>query len=88
MCWCIDAEMNAWDPKQGTNIWEHSGLFEGDIMLYKKKNLMKNGLVDVAARWDFATIPYSIDDSFGEYFCSCVMFVDFVLNSTFVLSDR
>lgn len=70
-----DADIKAWDPKQGTNIWELSGLFEGDIMLHKKKSMTKNGLVDMAARWNAATIPYYIDDSFS------MIFVNFILVS-------
>lgn len=50
----------------GTNIWEHSGLFEGDIMLYQTKQSIKNGLIDPAAKWPNATVPYYIDDGFSE----------------------
>lgn len=59
--------MNAWRPELGTNIWEHSGLFEGDIMMYTPKRIpTKNGLIDEAAKWPMAIVPYYIDDSFSE----------------------
>lgn len=45
------------------------GLFEGDIMLYKTKQSIKNGLVDEAKRWPKALIPYYIDDAFSELEC-------------------
>lgn len=50
-------------------MWEHSGLFEGDIMMYDNNPPRgKNGLIDAAARWKGATVPYYIDDSFSELF--------------------
>lgn len=45
-------------------MWEHSGLFEGDIMLYDRSS--KNGLLDTNARWPRATVPYYIDDAFSK----------------------
>lgn len=78
--------MKAWDPKEGTNIWEHSGLFEGDIMLHKKKTMTKNGLLDMAARWDTATVPYYIDDSFSMFFRFC--YHHFSLNLCVKNSER
>lgn len=61
----LDAEIDEWKPEDGTNIWEHSGLFEGDIMLYSKQSI-KNGLIDETYRWPNATIPYYIDDAFSK----------------------
>ncbi|XP_031632219.1 zinc metalloproteinase nas-13-like isoform X2 [Contarinia nasturtii] len=61
----VDAEIDVWTPDDGTNVWEHSGLFEGDIMLYTKK-FNKNGLIDETSRWEKATIPYYIDDAFTD----------------------
>lgn len=57
--------MEAWKPSDGTNVWELSGLFEGDIMLYTKQP-NKNGLIDETYRWPNATIPYYIDEAFSE----------------------
>lgn len=49
-------------------MWEHSGLFEGDIMLYEQSSPRgKNGLIDIAARWPRATVPYYIDDAFSKF---------------------
>lgn len=62
----IDAEIEAWKPEDGSNIWEHSGLLEGDIMIYKQNN--KNGLIDDTAKWPSAFVPYYIDDAFSECF--------------------
>ncbi|XP_055305146.1 hatching enzyme 1.2-like isoform X2 [Sitodiplosis mosellana] len=58
-------DIEAWTPEDGTNVWEHSGLFEGDIMLYTKQPI-KNGIIDEAYRWPDATIPYYIDDAFTD----------------------
>lgn len=46
-------------------------------MLHNKKSLTKNGLIDMAARWDAATIPYYIDDSFSTIIF--VLYVPFLL---------
>lgn len=43
----------------GTNIWEHSGLFEGDIMLDENS---RNGLIEKERRWWNATIPFYIEN--------------------------
>lgn len=56
-----ESEIDSWSPELGTNIWEHSGLYEGDIMLYGK-----NGLLDTESHWPNATVPYYIDESFGK----------------------
>lgn len=63
----IDSEIEKWNPKYGTNIWEHSGLFEGDIMHYQSKHSSKNGIIRDSAKWPNATIPYFIDDSFCKF---------------------
>lgn len=58
--------MRAWTPESGTNVWEHSGLYEGDIMVYQTSQLHKNGLVDLEARWPGAVVPYYIDEEFTD----------------------
>lgn len=63
----LDTEIEAWKPEDGTNVWELSGLFEGDIMLYTKQP-NKNGIIDETYRWPNATIPYYIDEAFSEWF--------------------
>lgn len=60
---CSAAQIDAWTPGSETNVWEHSGLFEGDIMLYSDN---RNGLVNTSRRWPNATIPFHIDDSFTD----------------------
>lgn len=60
-------EIAKWTPEDGTNLWEHSGLFEGDIMVYHSSQLNKNGLLNEAKYWPEATVPYYIDDSFSKH---------------------
>lgn len=51
----------------GDNPWEHTGLLEGDIMVYMNDGeSSKNGLTDEMNRWPNATVPFYIDESFGE----------------------
>jgi Astacin (Peptidase family M12A) len=47
-------------PGEKGFIWEHSGLFEGDIMLYDDDS--RNGLLDESYRWSNATIPFYIEE--------------------------
>ena len=55
-----------WHPKQG-NVWELSGLFEGDIMAVD--GIRKNALLDKRSRWKDAIIPYQIEkDDFGKFY--------------------
>lgn len=66
LCFFLLAEKIAkWKPEDGTNVWEQSGLLEGDIMIYPSLN--KNGLLDAAMYWPNATVPYYIDDDFSKY---------------------
>lgn len=64
--WCFfqnaESEIDSWSPELGTNVWEHSGLYEGDIMVYGK-----NGLIDTEARWTNSTVPYYIDETFSKF---------------------
>lgn len=63
-------QVSSWRPKDGTNVWELSGQFEGDIMLAQGTNQKsaKNVLHDTNYRWDDCVIPYSIDE---HYFSEC-----------------
>ncbi|XP_063697836.1 zinc metalloproteinase nas-13-like [Culicoides brevitarsis] len=54
----IGAEVQNWDPSKETNVWEHSGLYEGDILL----ELGRNGLLNKTARWPKGIIPYRIEE--------------------------
>lgn len=64
----LESEIESWNARDGSNVWEHSGLFEGDIMLYDNPPRGKNGLIDTASRWKGAIVPYYLDDSFSEWF--------------------
>lgn len=46
------------------NVWENSGLLEGDIM--ESSNHQKNGLLNAQQRWPNATIPFFIEDDFSK----------------------
>ncbi|KAI8128090.1 hypothetical protein FF38_11226 [Lucilia cuprina] len=48
-----------WNNHHEDNIWEHSGLFEGDIMLHRE--YLRNGLLNEKATWPDATVPFYID---------------------------
>lgn len=54
--------MLLWDENNDDNIWEHTGLFEGDIMIYSADQ--KNGIIDPKRHWPNATIPFYIDEEF------------------------
>lgn len=59
----VENAINTWDENQGDNIWEHSGLDEGDII----RNVGRNGLRRKSARWPLGIIPYRIpEDHFSE----------------------
>jgi hypothetical protein len=65
------------DDKQ--NIWEHSGKFEGDIVLTDQQRkallndistqgLERNGLNDASKRWPGGTVYYKmVDDDFCKF---------------------
>lgn len=55
--------MNKWTQESGTNVWEHSGLHEGDIMLHGNH---RNGIIGDARRWPNATVPFFIDENFED----------------------
>jgi Astacin (Peptidase family M12A) len=54
------------NPKSNSNdggfIWEQSGLYEGDIMLYETSKDTKNAVIDESLRWPEATIPFYINE--------------------------
>lgn len=62
----VAKEISEWTPEDGSNVWEHSGLIEGDIMIYDSSQLNKNGVLKEDLHWPNATIPYYIDESFSE----------------------
>lgn len=55
-----------WNDANEDHIWEHSGLFEGDIMLHRE--YLRNGLLNEKSTWPDATVPFYIDSQdFSEY---------------------
>ncbi|XP_017074258.1 zinc metalloproteinase nas-14 [Drosophila eugracilis] len=62
---------NFWTEESDTNIWEHCGLFEGDIMLHRE--LLRNGLLNERLTWPEASVPFYIDPQ------------DFTTNQTMVI---
>ncbi|XP_072158333.1 zinc metalloproteinase nas-13 isoform X2 [Bemisia tabaci] len=52
------------------NVWELSGLFEGDIML---DTFARNGLLNPDARWPFGVVPYHISSDFSDYEKAVIM---------------
>uniref|UniRef100_A0A336MZ71 Metalloendopeptidase n=1 Tax=Culicoides sonorensis TaxID=179676 RepID=A0A336MZ71_CULSO len=59
----VEKEINEWDDSQGDNVWEHSGLDEGDII----RPVGRNGLRSKSARWPLGVIPYRVSsDHFTE----------------------
>jgi len=54
---------NFWTEDSDTNIWEHCGLFEGDIMLHRE--LLRNGLVHFCHRQMPTVIGHQHHQSMG-----------------------
>lgn len=52
------------------NIWELSGLFEGDIMDSRAMGVpemsSRNGVKDGSLRWPGGEVPYNIHSDFGK----------------------
>ncbi|KAG7188501.1 hypothetical protein KM043_008136 [Ampulex compressa] len=58
----IASRINSWTPDEVQNVWEWSGLHEGDIMLHPKGKGSKNGLLDSTSRWPAGIVPYYIEE--------------------------
>jgi hypothetical protein len=59
--------INSWRPSDAQNVWELSGLHEGDIMIHPDSPSWKNGLLDATARWPAGVVPYFIEENdFGN----------------------
>ncbi|XP_014240061.1 zinc metalloproteinase nas-13 [Cimex lectularius] len=59
-------EIDEWSPSDKRNIWELSGLFEGDIMTDGSNEVSRNALRDSSAKWPGGVVPYHISDDFDE----------------------
>lgn len=61
-------DFKAWRPDDGTNIWELSGLFQGDIMSYEN-DVVRHGVLNDSLRWNHGIVPYEIvEDDFSKFF--------------------
>lgn len=80
--------VTAWHADDETNVWELSGMYEGDIMIYHASEMDKNGLVNQAARWPEGIVPYHISESF----CECLIFkmvcIQSVMNDPLLLLSQ
>lgn len=56
----------AWTPKSSANIWELSGLYEGDIMTDGDDDVGRNALISEERRWPKGVVPYHISKDFGN----------------------
>ncbi|XP_014228039.2 zinc metalloproteinase nas-14 [Trichogramma pretiosum] len=60
----IAAAIDRWKPEYG-NVWELSGLHEGDIML--SENSLRNIMTNESKKWSDGIVPYLIEeDAFEE----------------------
>lgn len=60
--------IKSWSPNDLQNVWELSGLHEGDIMIHPDSPSGKNGLLDATARWPGGVVPFFIqEDDFGNF---------------------
>ncbi|KAK9503994.1 hypothetical protein O3M35_010442 [Rhynocoris fuscipes] len=55
-------EIDGWTPMDKQNIWELSGLLEGDIM----EDVERNAVRDYSAKWQGGVVPYHISDDFDD----------------------
>ncbi|XP_071563535.1 seminal metalloprotease 1-like [Temnothorax nylanderi] len=58
----IASNVKYWSPNDLQNVWELSGLHEGDIMIHPDSPSWKNGLLDATARWPGGVVPYFIQE--------------------------
>ncbi|KAK9302728.1 hypothetical protein QLX08_005348 [Tetragonisca angustula] len=58
----IAERIRSWTEKEKQNIWELSGLYEGDIMIHSEENDVKNGLINKMFRWPGGIVPYYIKE--------------------------
>ncbi|XP_033220934.1 astacin-like [Belonocnema kinseyi] len=58
----IAKRLKAWKPEDKQNIWELSGLHEGDIILPAPGLANKNGLLNDNLRWTDGVVPYFLKE--------------------------
>ncbi|XP_047116673.1 zinc metalloproteinase nas-14-like [Schistocerca piceifrons] len=62
----IATKVSSWSPNDEVNVWEMSGLFEGDIMMAEDNNI-KNIILDEDKYWPSGVLPYYIvEEDFSE----------------------
>ncbi|XP_011253904.1 zinc metalloproteinase nas-13 [Camponotus floridanus] len=59
----IANDVKSWSPNDPQNVWELSGLHEGDIMLHPDSPPGKNGVLDATARWPGGVVPFFIQEN-------------------------
>jgi hypothetical protein len=55
-----------WDFAREENVWERSGLLEGDIMVLPKRNELRNVVLSDYFNWPNATIPYVLQEGMSK----------------------
>lgn len=60
MVYRLEKSMDAWSDESEQNLWELSGLYQGDIMVQKK--LDRNGIIGPELRWTNSTVPFYIEE--------------------------
>jgi len=55
-----------WDFAREENVWERSGLLEGDIMVLPKRNELRNVVLSDYYNWPNATIPYVLQEGMSK----------------------
>ncbi|KAG8288533.1 hypothetical protein J6590_016657 [Homalodisca vitripennis] len=61
-----DKLIDEWHPSMKQNIWELSGLLEGDIMEPHSEMSERNAAIDETLRWPDGEVPYHISSDFDE----------------------
>ncbi|XP_048504685.1 seminal metalloprotease 1 [Athalia rosae] len=59
----VGRRIEQWKPDDKEQLWELSGLYEGDIMVHPEgRALSKNGLIDPEARWPRGIVPFYVQE--------------------------
>lgn len=66
--WFTGPAFEYWNDNHEDQLWEHSGLFEGDIMLHRE--YLRNGLLNEKSTWPDATVPFYIDSQDFSKYCN------------------
>jgi hypothetical protein len=69
-----------WDFAREENVWEQSGLLEGDIMVLPKRNELRNVVLSDYYNWPNATIPYVLQEGMSKLSAKLFRFKDLKMN--------